>query len=169
MKECFKCNEVKPLDEFYVHRQMADGHLNKCKPCARKDARENLSVPRECQTCGKDFLANPNEVKRGGGKVCSRTCYYAYQPKRLKQKWDEIGRKSSTRYTLAHKFIYNERGKAIMCEMCGVEDRPIYHWANLSNTYQHNVDDWMQMCPRCHKNYDVAMYKKTGQRAMQAF
>ena len=37
-KECIKCRKEKAIQEFYKHRYMADGHLNKCAGCCRDDA-----------------------------------------------------------------------------------------------------------------------------------
>ena len=43
MKQCKKCKVVKPLGEFYIHKNMADGHLSFCKDCVR----ERVSAHRE--------------------------------------------------------------------------------------------------------------------------
>ena len=40
-KQCFKCGEVKLLSDFYKHPMMADGRVNKCKACNKKDVIEN--------------------------------------------------------------------------------------------------------------------------------
>jgi hypothetical protein len=35
MKTCKECGIEKPMTEYYAHKEMADGHLNKCKSCVR--------------------------------------------------------------------------------------------------------------------------------------
>lgn len=41
LKTCFKCGLQKEINCFYTHKQMKDGHLNKCSDCTKKDSKSN--------------------------------------------------------------------------------------------------------------------------------
>ena len=47
VKTCFRCGVLKPLTDFYAHKQMADGRLNKCKVCNKLDVSKNCKARRE--------------------------------------------------------------------------------------------------------------------------
>lgn len=34
-KQCRQCQQIKPIVDFYPHKMMKDGHLNKCKSCVK--------------------------------------------------------------------------------------------------------------------------------------
>lgn len=84
MKACFKCNEVKPLSEYYVHKQMGDGHLGKCKDCTKRDVAKRVAektkdhewVTKELERSrikARRYRAegkhpSPEAIKRGGAK-----------------------------------------------------------------------------------------------------
>lgn len=76
-KVCFKCNTLQPLTEYYKHAQMADGHLNKCKACTKKDAKERTEI----NTSTPEGLEK--ERKRHRDKY-SRLGY-----KELQKEWDK--------------------------------------------------------------------------------
>ena len=44
MKKCIKCGIEKPLTEFYVHKEMKDGRLNKCIKCYLSDVKKRYKI-----------------------------------------------------------------------------------------------------------------------------
>jgi hypothetical protein len=148
VKKCFKCLATKPIDDFYKHPAMSDGHLNKCKECAKTDAKVG-KVPRNCLTCGKDFMAVATEIKRGGGKTCSRECYYERLKVLLSDKYSV-----KTSYQALHKWVAKELGKPNKCSLCEDTTKNHYEWANVSGEYKQDTTDWIRLCKKCHHKYD---------------
>ncbi len=42
MKPCICCGRIKPIDDFYRHPMMSDGHLNKCVACVKMHTKQRI-------------------------------------------------------------------------------------------------------------------------------
>jgi ribosomal protein S27AE len=130
-KECFKCNTIKPLDEFYKHSQMADGYLNKCKECNKKDSINNRNA--------KIDYYRAYDLKR------------AKEPERYKTAAaiSTAWRQSDKRRTKCHNAVTRaiRSGKLIRqpCVRCGNEKSLAHH-----EDYDFPLDV-MWLCQPCHK------------------
>lgn len=66
-------------------------------------------------------------------------------------KGDKIG------YSGIHMWVRKSLGTPEICENCkkeGLKGMQI-HWANKDHTYKRNLKDWIRLCARCHKKYDL--------------
>jgi hypothetical protein len=131
MKNCFKCNTVKPLNEFYTHPRMADGHVNKCKECYKNDSTTNR---------------NKNiEKVRAYDRARSK------EPERIKASKEIIRawRAEDSRRVLAHSSVARaiRRGELIRqpCCRCGSEKTVAHH-----EDYEKPLEV-VWLCQPCHK------------------
>jgi hypothetical protein len=133
MKKCFKCLAVKDLGEFYKHKGMADGHVNKCKECNKLDVRNNRE--------SKVEYYREYDRDRGNRQA---TDYVSSYRNRYPMKY------------AAHILVYNavRDGRLLKldaCSACGV---------NHDHIHGHHDDYAMPLavrwlCPSCHKKWHI--------------
>lgn len=59
-------------------------------------------------------------------------------------------------YHALHGWVERNLGKPSMCEHCKKEyTGKSIHWANKSGGYKRNTSDWLRLCAKCHREYDI--------------
>jgi ribosomal protein S27AE len=148
-KECFKCLIVKPITEFYKHKGMADGHLNKCKECSRKDTKDNIAKNREYY---REYEANrANLPKRVEARLrYSQTTEGKEAHRRAKEKWESDNLIKRAACCLVNNALRSGRLiKKNECEECGVNNGRIH---GHHDDYDYPlIVRWL--CPKCHTKW----------------
>ena len=131
MKECFKCGETKPLDDFYRHPAMKDGHVNKCKECNKRDVRKNRAA----------------NVEYYRAYDTSRKSRLAYDPEAARVKRQRDKEKFRARRMVAYQV---SKGNLVAepCSNCGSENHLHAHHDDYSKPL--NVR-WL--CAACHSQH----------------
>lgn len=93
----------------------------------------------------KSFKGTENTRFKKGGNIASAN---------IKWKGDKAG------VSALHIWVKTWKGKADHCEICGRNEKRMYHWANIDHSYRRVLDDYISMCVPCHRRYDYANNKK---------
>ena len=132
---------------------------------------------KNCLKCGVKFFKQYTWSKKyweTSRRFCSALCGNAYSAEgkieRLKKyrfkkgnkpialgnrgkKGKENGYwKENPSYNTLHRWLidnYKKTGKCFNCEREGKT-----HWARVSKTYTRNIEDYRELCPKCHIHYD---------------
>ncbi len=124
MKICFKCGDEQPLSEFYKHSAMADGHLNKCKTCTKKDVTAHRN----------NNLDSVRSYDRGRGELEHRKARVReYQRthraivKAAKERWTKGNRVKARARFLVWKALQSSKLVRQPCEVCGNSATQAHH------------------------------------------
>jgi hypothetical protein len=113
MKTCISCKQDKPLSDYYRHKGMADGHLNKCKECQKRNTKTN-------QILNAEYV---REYNRARGKTPERRAAAAVRV----QRWEAADKRRKSCHKKVARAI--ARGDLVrgVCEECGYPDVHAHH------------------------------------------
>lgn len=145
-KACFKCLEVKPMDGFYRHSKMSDGHLNKCKSCTKVDVlnHRNLNLVR-VRAYDRSRGSLPHRIKARA--EYAKTEAYAISHAASSMRWI----KQHPERDKAHLVVSNavRDGSLVAWPVCAIAEccgKPHGHHPDYSRPL-----DVVWLCPLHHK------------------
>lgn len=133
-----------------------------CKPCGYKNRRKNTwstGHPMSEETKQKISLRKKGIKNPQHSKWMKENSSYLIghkKPNNANEKnvnW--LGNNVS--YRGLHLWVVSKLGKPAVCELCARDNlagRKI-HWANISHEYKRDLSDWIRLCAKCHKAYDM--------------
>lgn len=136
-KECMRCGETKDLSHFYKHKGMADGHLNKCSSCCKKEAKEREEKLRQNpEWVEKEKKRSRDKYHRLGYREKHKTTYeqkkhmikryFEKYPEKKQAKNKSSHLKASTKGNHLHHWSYNEKHYKDVIEL-SVQDHNTIH------------------------------------------
>lgn len=134
-KTCFKCSRLLPISDFYRHKRMSDGTLNKCKECTRNDVSTNYRKRHGY------YAAYELERKRRPERKLQKKEY----KKRRRQRNPD---KDKARNKLSNAIRDGRVIRPEMCQMCGKSCKPEAHHTDYSRPL-----DVLWLCFICHRTH----------------
>jgi hypothetical protein len=142
-KRCFKCGNKKPIEAFYVHPRMGDGHLGKCKECAKRDSFERHQK-KSLDPVWVSSEAERHRKKQARYRALGVACKRSVESLR---KWRKENPQKARAQRLAAKALKSGKiTRATKCSRCSIENvRLEKHHPDYSKPL-----DIVWLCSKCH-------------------
>jgi len=130
-KECFKCKAIRPLEDFYKHPKMPDGHVNKCKKCNKNDVTANRNKNIE------KIRAYDRERSKEPERIKTNT--------EVNRAWRAEDKRRTAAHNAVARAIRNGSLFRLPCVRCKAEKSLAHH-----EDYDKPLEI-MWLCQPCHK------------------
>ena len=149
-KKCINCEIIKDISEFYKHKRMSDGYLNKCKCCQKKSSAESKKRNPEKYKAHARKYASKDDVKKrmkerrmsANGIEMAKIAQEAYRKKYPKK---------ARAHNLFSKAVMN--GQIIRenkCSICSSMLKIEAHHDDYNKPF-----DVRWLCELCHKDWHI--------------
>jgi hypothetical protein len=113
MKTCKRCSMNKPINEFYTHPKMTDGHLNICKECVKNRVKKHRQENDSVREYDRWRYQNTKGRKEKATLVAKR--------------WRERNPTAYKAHTALNNAIRDGKLMRQRCQICGDENSHAHH------------------------------------------
>jgi hypothetical protein len=109
-------------------------------------------TPKNYSTLNSEYYNKKRSISVKNNENCKKT-QFKKNDTRVTGKNNRLWKGENVCYYALHSWINRQLGKPTICMHCG-EKKKRLQWANKSHEYKRDLEDWISLCVRCHKQYD---------------
>jgi hypothetical protein len=103
--------------------------------------------------CGGVAIVSGTNLRQGQQRSCG--CLRVESAQRFHPRADvdhPRWKGSEASYSAKHQWVQRQKTRTGMCVICGTEGKT--DWANVSGQYLRDLNDFAELCKRCHCQFD---------------
>lgn len=123
-----------------IRKKLSDVKKGKLPPYMNDPEKKRVAILK--MSMSKKDVVSPNKGKR-----------FPSNSEEKNKNW----KGDSVSYRSLHKWVRKYKKSINQCMFCGITSLNRSHMANVDHQYRRDVEDYIELCPKCHSHYDRQM------------